>query len=165
MKLCLYSERPIERLVADTLIRLTSCRSENWKKAMRLKEDEAVSVEVSLEDLTMILERVDFQSGRQEDIEALEFWPHLLSAMELLEALGFEWETNDYGFDCHESYVVRWWVPEGLIGYLIWLLRNGKSGTRVPAERRYFEFWRKRGALLERLTAVLARHVNCCVAQ
>jgi hypothetical protein len=160
MKLYLYSELPIEQRVAEALIRLTSCRSENWEKAMTVKEDEAVSVELSLEELAMILERVDFTSGRQEDIEAMNFWPHLLAAMEFLEALGFGWEDNDYGFDCHESYVLRWFVPEGMAGYLIWLLREGRSGPDVPAELRYMDFLTKRAALVNRLSVVLTQHVD-----
>lgn len=160
MKLCLYSERPIERRVAYALIHLTMCRSENWKRAMESKEQEAVKVEVSLEDLAMILERVDFCSGRAEDIQAIKFWPHLLTAREFLETLDFRWKTNDYGFDCHKSYMVRWLVPEGLVGYLVWLLREGRAGADIPAEFRYREFRQKRAVLVERLTSALAQHVE-----
>jgi hypothetical protein len=158
--LSLYSEWPIERLVADALVHLAMSRSENWKKAMRLKPDEAVGIEISLEELGMILERVDFHSGARKDIEAINFWPHLLAAMEFLETIGFKWETNEYGFDRHDSYAVRWFVPEGLVGYLTWLLREGRSGADIPAELRYRDFHQKRARLTERLTAALAEHVD-----
>lgn len=46
-------------------------------------------------------------------------WRHLLGAMDFLETHGLKWEANDHGFDCHGSYVVRWFVPEGLMGHLI----------------------------------------------
>jgi hypothetical protein len=164
MGLCLYSEQPIERVVADVLIRLTMCRSEHWTRAMELKEDEAVSIEVSLQELAMILERVDLRSGRLEDIQAIKFWPNLLAAMEFLETLGFKWENNEYGFDCHESYVVRWYMPEGMVGYLTWLLREGRSSADVPAELRYPDFPLKRALLVEKLKVALADHVDSRVA-
>jgi hypothetical protein len=43
---------------------------------------------VSLEELALLLERVDYSSGRLEDIEAMRFWNHLQASSELLEALG-----------------------------------------------------------------------------
>jgi hypothetical protein len=160
IKLCLRLGRPIDTVVADALVRLTLYRSENWKKAMELKEEEAVGVELSLEELAMILERIDFQSGRLEDIQAINSWPHLLAAMEFLETIGFSWETNAYGFDCHESYAVRWFVPESLVGYLTWVLREGHSGADIPTELRYRDFPRKRAALIERLNTALAEYVD-----
>ena len=160
MKLSLYSDQPIEMLVADALIRLTLYRSGHWKEAMELKENEAVGIEVGLEELSMMLERVDFHSGRVEEIQSIKFWPDLLAAMEFLETVGYRWENGDYGFDCHESYAVRWFVPEGLVGYLMWLLREGRSGADIPPELRYRDFARKRKQLIERLTDALARHVD-----
>ncbi len=164
MKLALYSDQPIEMLVADALIRLTLCRSENWKKAMQLKEEEAVGIEITLEELAMIVERVAFHSGALEDIQAINFWPHLLAAMEFLETVGYKWETNAYGFDCHESYAIRWFVPEGLVGYLVWLLREGRPVADVPAEFRYHDFASKRAGLIERLNTALARRVDSVAA-
>jgi hypothetical protein len=123
MKLALYSDRPIEMLVADALIHLTLCRSENWKKTMQLKEEEGMGIEISLEELAMIGERVDFSTGALEDTEAINFWPHLLATMEFLET-----------FDCYESHAVWWFVPEGLVGYMTWLLREGYSVADILAE-------------------------------
>jgi hypothetical protein len=144
MKLALYSDQPIEMLVADALIRLTFYRSGHWKDAMELKKSEAVRIEVSLEELSMMLERVDFHSGKLEDIQSIKFGPHLLAAMEFLETIGYKWATNEYGFDCHDSYAVRWFVPEGLVGYMTWLLREGHSVADIPADLRYRDFQRKR---------------------
>jgi len=112
--LYLRSGVPIERKVADALIRLSSCPSSDWEEAMKLTNGKAVWVDVSLEQLAWLMERLDFCSGRAEDIAGMMFWPYAYAAMELLKALGYEW-TNTLGFDCHESYVLRWWVQHRLI--------------------------------------------------
>jgi hypothetical protein len=157
--LYLRSDLPIERKVADALIRLMSCPSSEWEKAMKLAKEERVSVEVSLEQLGLVLERLDFSSGRSEDIAGMVFWPHARAAMEFLEALGYEW-TSELGFDCHESYVVRWWVPEGMVGYLLWLAQRGASTVRLPEEFRYLDLPQKREAMAKGLIGALDRHVN-----
>ena len=92
-----------------------------------------VSVELSLEQLALLLERLDFESGQTEDIAGMAFWPNARAAMELLECIGYEW-TNDLGFDCHESYVVRWTIPEGMAGCVAWLAQHGKSVALLPEE-------------------------------
>jgi hypothetical protein len=157
--LCLRSELPVERRVAEALIRLTSCPSPDWEQAMKLAKEETVCVELSLEELALLLERLDFSSGRAEDIAGMAFWPHAYAGMELLEALGHEW-TNELGFNCHESYVVRWSLPEGMVGYLLWLAQHGQSVARLPEEFRYRDPWRLRLAAVKSLTDALDRHVN-----
>ena len=116
--LYLHSDVAIEKRVADALVRLSTCPSSDWEKGMKLTDDKAVYIEVSLEQMAWLIELLDFSSGRAEDIEGIVFWAYAYAAMELLGALGYEW-TNTFGFDCHESYVVRWWVPEGMVGYLV----------------------------------------------
>jgi len=62
--------------VADALIRLTSCPSPDWEEAASLTKEDGVSVELSLERLALLLERLDFESGQTEDIAGMAFWPH-----------------------------------------------------------------------------------------
>ena len=62
--LCLRSGLPIDRKVADALIRLSSCPSSDWEEAMKLTNGKAVWVDVSLEQLAWLMERLDFCSGR-----------------------------------------------------------------------------------------------------
>jgi hypothetical protein len=73
--LWLRSDLPIEKRVADTLIRLTSCLSADWEEAANLAEEHAVCVELSLEQLALLLERLDFSSGRAEDVAGMVFSP------------------------------------------------------------------------------------------
>jgi hypothetical protein len=157
--LYLHSEVPIERKVADVLIRLMSCPSSDWEQAMKVAKEQAVHVEMSLEQVALLLERLDFSSGQAEDVAGMMFWPYACAAMEFLEALGYEW-TNDLGFDCHESYVVRWWVPEGMVGYLVWLAGRGETVARPPEEFRYRDLAPKRAAAVKALTSAIERHVN-----
>ena len=89
----------------------------------------------------------------------MAFWPHAYAAMEFLEALGYEW-TDELGFDCHESYLVRWSVPESMAGYLAWLARHGRSVARLPEEFPYRDPWRSGLAVVKSLTDALERHVN-----
>jgi len=88
-----------------------------------LETGRPVRLEVSLEEVALLLERVDYSSGRLEDIEAMKFWNHLEASSEFLEALGYEW-TNQLGFDCHASFNLAWFVPEGMVGYLARLARS-----------------------------------------
>jgi hypothetical protein len=157
--LYMHSELPIERKVADVLIRLMSCPSSDWEQAMKVAKEEAVRVEMSLEQLALLLERLDFSSGRAEDIEGMVFWPYACAAMEFLKALGYEW-TNQLGFDCHESYVVRWWLPEGMVGYMVWLVRQGRSVARSPERLRYHDLEQKRSEVIKGLSSALERHVS-----
>jgi hypothetical protein len=116
-------------------------------------------VEISLEELALLLERVDYSSGQLEDIEAMRFWDHLQASSEFLEALGYEW-TNQFGFDCHESFTLAWFIPEAVVGYLAWLARFSRSTAWLPEELRYFD---PRGKLINiatRLMNGLAAHVN-----
>ena len=62
--LWLGSGLPVEKRVADALIRLSSCPSPDWEEAASLAEEEGVCVELSLEQLALLLERLDFGSGR-----------------------------------------------------------------------------------------------------
>jgi hypothetical protein len=151
--LYMHSELPIERKVADVLIRLMSCPSSDWEQAMKVAKEQAVRVEMSLEQVALLLERLDFSSGRAEDVAGMVFWPYACAAMEFLEALGYEW-TNQLGFDCHESYVIRWSVPEGMAGYLVWLAQHGRSVARLPEEFRYRDLAPKRAAAVKALTKV-----------
>ena len=89
----------------------------------------------------------------------MAFWANARAAMEFLERIGYEW-TNDLGFDCHESYVVRWTIPEGMAGYLAWLAQHGKSVARLPEELRYRDAKRKAWATARVLRSALERHVN-----
>jgi len=157
--LYLRSGVPIERKVADALIGLSSCPSSGWEEAMKLTNGKAVWVDVSLEQLGWLIERLDFCSGRAEDIAGMMFWPYAYAAMELLKALGYEW-TNTLGFDCHESYVLRWWVPEGMVGYMVWLARHGRSVALFPEELRYRDLARKRSEVIKSLSGALEWHVN-----
>jgi hypothetical protein len=157
--LWLRSDWPVEKRVADALICLSSCPPPDWEEAASLAEEEGVSVELSLEQLALLLERLDFGSGRAEDIAGMAFWPHARAAMEFLESIGYEW-TNDLGFDCHESYVVRWTIPESMAGYLAWLVQHGKSVARLPEEPRYPDPRRKVSAAARVLRSALERHVN-----
>src|SRR5271169_3224907 len=86
-----------------------------------------------LEELDLLLERVDYSSGRLEDIGAMKFWNHLEASSEFLEALGYEW-TNQLGFDCHASFTLAWFVPEGMVGYLAGLGRFSRSMAWLPEE-------------------------------
>jgi hypothetical protein len=160
--LSLRSNLPIERKVADALVRLMSCPSADWTQTMKVAKKEIVSVELSLEELALLLERLDFSSGRSEDIAGMVFWPHACAAMEFLEALGYEW-TNELGFDCHESYVVCWLVPEGMVGYLMWLARRGESTARCPEELRYRDPSKRRLEVMKSLMDGLEQHVNQAV--
>ena len=157
--LWLRSDLPVEKRVADALICLTSCPSPDWEEAANLTKEDGVSVELSLEQLALLLERLDFESGRAEDIAGMAFWPHARAAMEFLERIGYEW-TNDLGFDCHESYVVRWTIPEGMAGYVAWLAQHGKSVARLPEESRYRDARHKASAAARVLSSALERHVN-----
>ena len=58
------SDVPVEKKVADALIRLSSCPSSEWEKAAKLTPGNTVSVELSLEQLAWLMERLDFSSGR-----------------------------------------------------------------------------------------------------
>jgi hypothetical protein len=157
--LYLRSDLPIERKVADALIRLMSCPSSDWEQAMKLAKAERVSVELSLEQLALVLEQLDFSSGESEDIAGMVFWAHARAAMEFLETLGYGW-TNELGFDCHESYVIRWWVPEGMVGYLLWLVQRGATTARLPEEFRYVDLSRKQAAPAKGPISALDQHVN-----
>jgi hypothetical protein len=153
------SDWPVEKRVADALIRLTSCPSPDWEGAASLAEEEEVSVELSLEQLALLLERLDFESGRADDIAGMAFWPNARAAMEFLEPIGYEW-ANDLGFDCHESYVVRWTIPEGMAGYVAWLAQHGKSVVSLPEELRYHDAKGIASATARVLRSALERHVN-----
>jgi hypothetical protein len=157
--LWLRSDWPVEKRVADALIRLTSCPSPDWEEAASLAAEEGVSVELSLEQLALLLERLDFESGRADDIAGMAFWPNARAAMEFLERIGYEW-TNDLGFDCHESYVVRWTIPEGMAGYVAWLAQHGKSVVSLPEELRYHDAKGIASATARVLRSALERHVN-----
>ena len=123
---------PIDLIVKQALARLESQPSRQWLDAIgRLETGRPVRLEVSLEELALLLERVDFSSGRIEDIEAIGFWNHLQASCELLEALGHEW-SNHLGFDCHDSFALAWCVPEGMVGYLAWLARSARPVPTVP---------------------------------
>ena len=83
---------PIDLLVKQALARLERRPSRQWLDAVRdMETGGPVRLEVSLEELALLLERVDFSSSRLEDIEAMKFWSHLEASCELLEALGHEW--------------------------------------------------------------------------
>jgi hypothetical protein len=127
---------PIDLLVKQALARLERRPSRQWHDAVRnLETDRPVRLEVSLEELALLLERVDFSSSRLEDIEAINFWSQLEASCELLEALGHEW-SNHLGFDCQESFSLVWRVPEGMIGYLAWLVRCARPIPTLPEELR-----------------------------
>jgi hypothetical protein len=80
---------PIDLMVKHALARLEQQPSSRWPDAIRdLESGRPVRLEVSLEELALLLERVDYSSGRLEDIEAMRFWNHLQASSELLEALG-----------------------------------------------------------------------------
>ena len=157
--LWLRSGLPIEKMVADALICLTSRPSSDWEEAASLTKEDGVSVELSLEQLALLLERLDFESGRAEDIAGMAFWPDARAAMEFLEGIGYEW-TNELGFGCHESYVVRWTILEGMVGYLAWLAQDGKSVASLPEESRYRDARQKASAAARVLRSTLERHVN-----
>ena len=90
---------PIDLMVKHALARLEQHPSSRWRDAIRdLESGRPVRLEVSLEELALLLERVDFSSGRLEDIKAMKFWDHLEASSELFDALGYEW-TNQLGFD------------------------------------------------------------------
>ena len=159
MRLSMYSQTPIERKVADALIQLSATPSSDWTAAQKLRVERAVGVELSLEQLSMLLERVDFTSGRAEDIAAIRFWPELYAAMELLKAVGYEWSSR-FGFDCHESYAVRWRVPEGMAGYLVWLARHARSVAWTSEDQVHWDAGEKLRAAADALVGALDRHVN-----
>jgi hypothetical protein len=147
---------PVEKRVADALIRLTSCPSPDWEEAASLAEEEGVCVELSLGTTGLTTRAAGL---RTEDIAGMAFWPHARAAIELLECIGYEW-TNDRGFDCHESYVVRWSIPESMAGYLAWLAQHGKRVARLPEEFRYRDARHKASAAARILRSALERHVN-----
>ena len=89
----------------------------------------------------------------------MKFWKHLEASSELLEALGYEW-TNQFGFDCHESFTLAWNVPEGMVGYLAWLARCSRSLASLPEELRYRDSRCKLIDVATRLMDTLAAHVN-----
>ena len=151
---------PIDLMVKHALARLEQHPSSRWRDAIRdLESGRPVRLEVSLEELALLLERVDFSSGRLEDIKAMKFWDHLEASSELFDALGYEW-TNQLGFDCHESFTVGWHVPEGLVRYLAWLARSSRSVAWLPEELRYLDPRRKLVDVATRLMSVLAAHVD-----
>jgi hypothetical protein len=151
---------PIDLLVKQALARLERRPSRQWLDAVRnLEAGRPVRLEVSLEELALLLERVDFSSGRPEDIEAMNFWNHLDV---LLEALGHEW-SNHMGFDCHESFALAWCVPEGMVGYLAWLARSARPVPTVPEELRYLNPRSKLAEVAARLLNTLAAHVNATI--
>jgi hypothetical protein len=154
---------PIDLIVKQALARLESRPSRQWLDAIgRLETGRPVRLEVNLEELALLLERVDFSSGRIEDIEAIGFWTHLQASCELLEALGHEW-SNHLGFDCHESFALAWRVPEGMVGYLAWLARSARPVPTVPEELRYPNSRRKLAEVATRLLNTLTAHVNAMV--
>jgi len=154
---------PIDLLVKQALARLERRPSRQWLDAVRgLETGGPVRLEVSLEELALLLERVDFSSSRLEDIEAMKFWTHLEASCELLEALGHEW-SNYLGFDCHESFAIAWWVPEGVVGYLAWLARSAQPVPTVPEELRYLNPRCKLAEVAARLLNTLAAHVNATI--
>ncbi len=151
---------PIDLMVEHALARLEQQPSSRWRDAIRdLESGRPVRLEVSLEELALLLERVDYSSGRLEDIEAMRFWNHLQASSEFLEALGYEW-TNQFGFDCHESFTLTWFVPEAMVGYLAWLARFSRSVAWLPEELRYLDPRGKVINIATRLMSGLAAHVN-----
>jgi hypothetical protein len=151
---------PIDVAVKQALSHLERHPSSRWRDAIRdLKSCCPVRVEISLEELALLLERVDYSNGRLEDIEAMRFWNHLQASSELLEALGYEW-TNQFGFDCHESFTLAWFVSEAMVGYLAWLARFSQSVAWLPEELRYLDPRRKLVDVATRLMSELATHVN-----
>jgi len=154
---------PIDLMVKQALARLESQPSRQWLDAIRdMETGRPVRLEVSLEELALLLERLDFSSGRTEDIEAIGFWTHLQASCELFEALGHEW-SNQLGFDCHESFALAWCVPEGMVGYLAWLARSAPPVPTVPEELRYLNPRRKLAEVATRLLNTLTAHVNAMV--
>jgi hypothetical protein len=151
---------PIDVAVKQALSHLEQHPSSRWQDAIRdLESGCPVLMEISLEELALLLERVDYSSGRREDVEAMRFWKHLQASSEFLEALGYEW-TNQFGFDCHESFTLAWFIPEAMVGYLAWPARFSRSTAWLPEELRYFD---PRGKLINiatRLMNGLAAHVN-----
>jgi len=154
---------PIDLLVKQALARLERRPSRQWLDAIRdMETARPVRLEVSLEELALLLERVDFSSGRIEDIEAMNFWNHLEASCELFEALGHEW-NNQLGFDCHVSFVLAWRVPEGMVGYLAWLSRSARPMPTLPEELRYVNPRHKLVEVAARLLNTLAAHVNATI--
>jgi hypothetical protein len=151
---------PIDVAVKQALSHLEQHPSSRWRDAIRdLESGCPVRVEISLEELALLLERVDYSSGRLEDIGAMRFWNNLQASSEFLEALGYVW-TNQFGFDCHESFTLAWVVPEAMVGYLAWLARFSRSIAWLPEEVRYFDPRCKLISISPRLMNVLAAHVN-----
>jgi hypothetical protein len=100
---------PIDLVVKQALARLERRPSRQWLDSIRdMETGGPVRLEVSLEELALLLERVDFSSSRLEDIEGMKFWTHLQASCELLEAVGHQW-SNHLGFDRHESFAIAWW--------------------------------------------------------
>ena len=154
---------PIDLLVKQALARLERRPSRQWVDAVRdLETGGPVRLEVSLEELALLLERVNFSSSRLEDIEAMRFWSHLEASCEILEALGHEW-NNQLGFDCHESFSLVWRVPEGMVGYLAWLARCARPMPTLPEELRYLNPRSKVAEVAARLLNTLAAHVNAAI--
>jgi hypothetical protein len=156
----LTSAPPIDLMVKQALARLERRPSRQWLDAVRdMESGHVVRLEVSLEELALLLERVDFSSSRLEDIEAMKFWYHLQASCELLEALGHEW-SNQLGFDCHETFVLAWRVPEGMVGYLAWLARSARPVPTFPEELRYLNPRSMLAEVAARLLNMLTAHVN-----
>ena len=154
---------PIDLAVKHALARLERQPSSQWRDAIRdLETGRPVRLEVSLEELALLLERVDYSSGRLEDIGAMKFWNHLEASSEFLEALGYEW-TNQLGFDCHESFALAWRVPEGMVGYLAWLAQSTRPVPTLPEELRYVNPRSKLSEVAARLLNTLAAHVNATI--
>jgi hypothetical protein len=89
----------------------------------------------------------------------MKFWKHLEASSEFLESLGYEW-TNQFGFDCHESFTLAWYVPEGMVGYLAWLARCSRSMALLPEELRHRDARWKLTDVATRLMDALTAHVN-----
>jgi hypothetical protein len=150
----------IDLMVKHALARLELRPSRQWLDAVRdLETGRPVHLEVSFEELAVLLERVDFSSSRLEDIETIGFWNYLEASCELLEALGHEWSTQ-LGFDCQESFAVVWCVPEAMVGYLSWLARSARPVPTVPEELRYLNPRCKLAEVAARLLNTWAAHVN-----
>jgi hypothetical protein len=154
---------PLDLMVKQALARLERRPSRQWLDAIRdMETGRPVRLEVSLEELALLLERVDYSSSRLEDIEAMKFWSHLEASCELLEALGHEW-SNHLGFDCHESFAIAWCVPEGMVGYLAWLAQSTRAVPTLPEELRYLNPRSKLAEIAARLLNTLAAHVNATI--
>ena len=64
---------PIDLAVSHALVCLDQQPSGKWRSAVHdLETCRPVRLEVSLDELALLLERVDYSSGRLEDIEAMK---------------------------------------------------------------------------------------------